>query len=78
MPLRDYRCRACAAQFEALVRGESVPACPRCGAADAERLLSRIAPAGRSAGVVASARRQAAREGHLSHYSAAERARLLK
>ena len=38
-----------------------------------ERLVSRLAPAGRSKGLVQAARAQAAREGHLSNYSRKER-----
>lgn len=79
MPIHDYRCSACGHDFETLVRGGAVPACPRCGdTAGLERLVSRIAPAGTSAGLVAGARRQAAREGHFSHYSRAERAKLAR
>ncbi|MDB4876645.1 MAG: hypothetical protein JWM41_3091 [Gemmatimonadetes bacterium] len=40
MPLYDYSCRACAHQFEALVRGAKVPVCPECKSEDLERLLS--------------------------------------
>jgi putative FmdB family regulatory protein len=40
MPVFDYKCRACAHRFEALVRGTKVPACPTCRSADLERLVS--------------------------------------
>jgi putative FmdB family regulatory protein len=40
MPLYEYRCRACSREFEALVRVQTTPACPHCGAEDLERLLS--------------------------------------
>lgn len=41
MPLYEFACRACGEQFEALVRsGERPAACPTCGSADFERLLS--------------------------------------
>ena len=40
MPLYEYRCRACSHPFEILVGRDSVPACPKCGADDLERLLS--------------------------------------
>lgn len=76
MPIHDYRCRACGTAFEALVRAGAQPACPGCGAADAERLLSLPAAPGKTKAIVAAARRQAAREGHFSHYSAAERGRI--
>src|SRR5947209_19738899 len=39
VPLYDFRCRSCAAEFEAMTPvGASAP-CPECGAADADRLL---------------------------------------
>jgi putative FmdB family regulatory protein len=44
MPIYDFKCRSCGDQFEELVRGDEAPACPACGAADAERLLSPISP----------------------------------
>ena len=78
MPLYDYHCKACEADFELLVRSDPVPACPHCGATDVERTISRIAPAGKTAGIIADARRQAAKEGHFSHYSKSERAKLPK
>ena len=31
MPLYEYRCRACSREFEALVRGQTTPACPPAG-----------------------------------------------
>ena len=40
MPIFDYRCRACAREFEALVIKSSVPACPTCGGEDLEKLVS--------------------------------------
>lgn len=76
MPLHDFRCTACGAQFERLVRGSEAPSCPHCASSALERLVSAIAPAGRSAAIVASARRAAAREGHFTNYSRAERARI--
>jgi len=78
MPLYDYRCKACQAGFELLVRAGSVPVCPHCGADDLERAVSRIAPAGKIEAIRASNRRQAAREGHFSNFNPAERARLTK
>lgn len=78
MPLYDYHCPACRADFELLVRSDTVPACPHCHATQVERQLSRIAPPGTSAALIAGARRQAAKEGHFSHYSKAERAKLPK
>ena len=76
MPLYDYRCNACRSEFELLVRSVTAPACPQCGSIDLRRAVSRIAPAGKIAGIVADGRRRAAREGHFSHYGQAERAKL--
>ena len=76
MPLYDYRCAACGQQFELLVRSSTVPACPHCAATALERLVSLTAPQGTSQATLAAGRRAAAREGHFSHYSRAERARL--
>lgn len=45
MPLYDFRCNDCRAEFEALcrdTRAEGV-ACPKCGAAHPARLISRFA-----------------------------------
>jgi len=78
MPLYDYRCTACHSEFELLVRASSVPACPQCGSTELERAVSRIAPAGKIEAIRASNRRAAAREGHFSNFSQAERAKLLK
>jgi putative FmdB family regulatory protein len=43
MPLYDFRCRSCGTRFEELVPASVVPACPACGAIDAERLLGSFA-----------------------------------
>lgn len=43
MPLYALRCAACAHEFETLTRFDETPDCPACGAAGAERQLSRIA-----------------------------------
>ena len=40
MPLFDFQCKSCGHEFEALVRGQATPACPRCASSDRERLLS--------------------------------------
>ncbi|WP_372528246.1 FmdB family zinc ribbon protein [Piscinibacter sp.] len=75
MPLYDYHCSACQAAFELLIRSSTPPVCPHCGSTQLQRGVSLTAPQGKSAGIVASARRQAAREGHFSNYQAAERAK---
>jgi putative FmdB family regulatory protein len=43
MPLFEYRCPACESQFELLIRGAAVPACPTCGSTSIEKLLSMFA-----------------------------------
>ena len=73
MPIYDYRCGACGAQFELLVRASTVPACPHCGCATLDKRVSAPAAPGKSKQIIASARRQAAAEGHFSNYSKAER-----
>lgn len=76
MPIYDYRCGACGREFELLVRGSTASACPHCAATTLERRLSLTAPQGGSRAIIASARRAAAKEGHFSHYSPSERAKL--
>lgn len=77
MPIFDFHCTACQADFERLTKlSDPLPPCPACGSTAVERVLSRLAPAARSGELIASARRQAAREGHFSHYSRAERGKL--
>jgi putative FmdB family regulatory protein len=44
VPLYEYICRACASDFEQLVRRDDAPACPACGAAEVTRVLSVTAP----------------------------------
>ena len=43
MPIFEYRCLACDSQFELLVRGSAVPACPSCGATSLEKMISMFA-----------------------------------
>lgn len=43
MPLFDFVCRACGAQFEFLVRGGEKPACPRCQSTDLAKQMSTFA-----------------------------------
>jgi len=57
MPLYDFRCRACGAEFEALVRPPSPPGCPACASADLERLLSGFSVSLRTNGLSQAARR---------------------
>ncbi len=76
MPIHDYLCTACRQAFERLVRDAAPPSCPYCASTALQRQLSLTAPQGRSAALAAAGRRAAARAGHLSHASAAERAQL--
>lgn len=72
MPLYSYRCTACEADFETLVRAGETPACPSCGSQALTRLLSTPAPDLKSGRVLAAGRSAAAREGHFSNYSRSE------
>ncbi len=78
MPLFDYHCKACNADFELLVRSSTVPTCPHCGNTDLDKRVSTLAPAGKIEAIRLSNRRAADAAGHFNHYSASERARLLK
>ncbi len=80
MPYYSYRCTQCEADFEELVpiSAAAAPACPDCGSAEVKQQLSRVAPPGKAKGILASARKQAAKEGHFSNYSKAERKAALK
>lgn len=78
MPIYDYQCKDCGQRFEALVRAGATPACPQCGSTSLDRQVSAPVAPGRSKSIIAAARRRAAREGHLSHYSKAERDKLLR
>jgi putative FmdB family regulatory protein len=40
MPIFEYTCRSCARQFEALVRGATLPKCPGCRSEDLEKRFS--------------------------------------
>lgn len=75
MPIFDYHCTPCNKTFELLVRSTTVPACPHCGGAQLEKLVSMPAPQGQTGTFVARARAQAAREGHFSNYKPSERPR---
>ena len=78
MPIYDYQCRACGHRFETLVRGGSTPACPQCAATELDKQVSQPVPPGLSKAIIASNRKVAALAGHMSNYSKAERAKLLK
>lgn len=73
MPLYSYRCTACDCEFETLVGSGEEPACPSCGAARLERLISSgTGIGGGTAGLLRNARAAAAREGHFSNYKKSE------
>jgi putative FmdB family regulatory protein len=40
MPIYEYVCKQCGAEFEELVFGGEAVACPECGATDTEKLMS--------------------------------------
>ena len=75
MPIFDFHCQACGRTFELLMRTDP-PACPHCGSARVAKQVSAPHAPGRSKEILASARRQAAREGHFSHYSRSEKPRV--
>jgi putative FmdB family regulatory protein len=75
MPLYSYHCAECDKDVEVLIGSSDTPVCPTCASQDMERLVSRTAPEGKSRSLVKSARAQAAREGHLSHFSRSKRRR---
>lgn len=73
MPMFNYHCSDCGADFELLVMGSTSPACPQCASSNIIKQISRVAAPGRSAALIARARAQAAKEGHLSNFSPTER-----
>jgi putative FmdB family regulatory protein len=44
MPIYEFACGACGEHFEELTRADATPRCPACGATEAERLISLVAP----------------------------------
>lgn len=62
MPLYDFRCRACAHEFEALVRPGAAPACPSCAGTDLDRLMSGCSFSVRSGGLSPAARKAVAKQ----------------
>ena len=76
MPLYDFHCSDCDRTVELLVKSSDKPACPECGSQNLAKQVSMPAPQGQTAGILAKARTQAAREGHFSHYKPSERPRI--
>ncbi len=67
MPLYDFRCRGCAHEFEALVRPSHEPACPSCGSADLERLITGATFSVRAGGLSPAARRAVQKQQRQQH-----------
>ena len=78
MPMYEYQCNACHADFERLVRGDTVPTCPECGSSELTKVVSRLAPAGKIEAIRMAHRRVAAAQGHFDHYSPSDKAKLLQ
>lgn len=53
MPLMEYTCNACSADFETLVMGDERPCCPKCSSPDLGRRWSLPARPSRQAGAKA-------------------------
>jgi putative FmdB family regulatory protein len=47
MPIYEFECEGCGADFEELVAAEGAAACPACGSERTRRLLSAVAPPSR-------------------------------
>ena len=45
MPIYEYNCQDCGNAFEALVRSDTVPQCPKCASTGLEKRLSVFATA---------------------------------
>lgn len=43
MPIYEFVCNKCGNEFEELVFSTELPACPRCGTADTQKMLSACA-----------------------------------
>ncbi|WP_370871044.1 zinc ribbon domain-containing protein [Hydrogenophaga sp.] len=53
MPMYEYACSDCSHEFEALVRSDTVPTCPRCQSTRLTKLLSVFAtPTGSASAVL--------------------------
>ena len=72
MPIYDYHCTQCDKKFELLVRSTTVLACPHCGSAQLEKLVSMPAPKSKIDVLRKRARSRAVREGHFSNYKPSE------
>jgi putative FmdB family regulatory protein len=72
MPLYDYVCQSCHAEFELLIRSADVPTCPTCGGVDLQKQVAKIASEIKYPAIAKSWRRAAAAEGDLSNFSQRE------
>ena len=43
MPIYEYKCKKCGAEFEALVRNNQTPECPECKTTDVDKRMSATA-----------------------------------
>ena len=75
MLIYDFVCTDCAVEFELLMRASDTPVCPECGTFNLKKCVSLPATPDKTKDMIAGARRQAAREGHFSHYARPERPR---
>jgi putative FmdB family regulatory protein len=50
MPIYEYRCNSCNKEFETLVLGKDIPACPGCDSQDLSRLMSKCGFVSKSTG----------------------------
>jgi putative FmdB family regulatory protein len=72
MPLYAYNCQNCDNDFEQLVLGSDVPACPACGSEKLQQQVSKICVEIKYPAIAKSWRRAAAAEGHSCNYSKGE------
>ena len=49
MPIFEYACKECGAEFDALIQGAATAACPSCDSGELKKKLSSFAVAGRAA-----------------------------
>ena len=73
MPLYDYVCKTCKAEFELLVRSSGIPTCPSCGGIDLQKQVAKIASEIKYPAIAKSGRRAGAFSGDLSNFSQGER-----
>lgn len=75
MPIYDFQCNQCEKVFELIVLGSAADVCPHCGSDNLQVQVSAPARPSKMRDLIAGARRQAAREGHFSHYASGEQPR---